>query len=618
MKRKLINYETLGKIKNESLSLAEMELITAEEVLSKILDTDVHLHCFNEDVALFETVDRTFVHTTYQINNNSLIFENIEELVIDDASTKTKTKEVLTKMVENIMDGKDAKATEAFQEYISLPTVRKNLLENNVEFWVEKPKSKKKRGHQSSATIAERVKRKKESQAKVSPGEKKLAKQKREALKAQFGPGVRVHARFKKQKPKIKKATGKKINEWAILSENVKEYVDHQEFGPVIKQSEFKHDERGNVVAAKIPCAKMRNEGKVLSFNWKTLDTEVKILRSKAKSIAENANFCRAMTDLKKCNALSDNVALEETLENIASKFPELIYLTQNELAKTIGQALEFAGVANYDDQTCEFMAEGILRTALTAYSERVNKVARLAGSDIKTSADNFYESFQKVVDEFYPTLDKNAYMEMQVYTDLYNSLVEIHKISEGNEMVKYEAGIYLNELKSILEQRAEPSLQLAEEVAVWLTDLVETNLETDDWDVKNEPHITTSGDHPQMAMNAAKGYVPSQDFSGNWGDAAPVSDGKSYKGGLADEMRGDGFGNWGGESTYPALKNPYCPDPFGKYTMKGEKGVDRDDDDLGTWQSKDTDPELKNPFLLNSESPKSYHAKSDNLVIDQ
>ena len=66
----------------------------------------------------------------------------------------------------------------------------------------------------------------------------------------------------------------------------------------------------------------------------------------------------------------------------------------------------------------------------------------------------------------------------------------------------------------------------------------------------------------------------------------------------------------------WPSLSNPHVPKPFGDYTMKGEKGADKDwNNGLDMWQSGDTWPSLQNPYI-----PKSVkvHVNSDNRVDDQ
>ena len=128
-----------------------------------------------------------------------------------------------------------------------------------------------------------------------------------------------------------------------------------------------------------MPTLQKRNEAKVLSFDWKTLDTKVKVLRNAMKKLAENQNFIKAMVDLKRYNNISDNESLHETLEAIVTAWPDVLYVTEEELASQIATALETANVSNYDDNTCQFMAEAILRTAHHAYTDRVRKIASLA-----------------------------------------------------------------------------------------------------------------------------------------------------------------------------------------------------------------------------------------------
>jgi len=616
MRRKLINYDVFQKISEESLSKSEKELIEAEDVLAKALgEEQLVLHCFDESTVTYETLDKSYIHASYRLDGNNVVFENVEQLVIDDSSAREKSREVLRKMFDECLKANKGGADSLFKEYIALPFVRRDLQEG-AEAWVEQPNKPKKKGKPQPPWLAQkRAESKKRNQKLVSPAIKAQKKREADTLKKRGGPGTHVHFRFKPQ-------TKKKMKEWRNLTENIFNYIDYQEFGPTAKASEVKHDDHGNVVGIKIPDANSRNEGKILSFNWKTLNTDCMVLRAKMKNLAEDINFCKAMADLRKCNAMSDNKQLQEILEAIVVRWPNVIYLTQAELAGSIANALDTVGESSYDDQVCAFMAEGILRTAVEAYDERVQRVIKLSGMKSE-GTDDAYLDFQNIVERFYSFLDQNTKLEMQVYVDLYNALVEVYKLGheEGNEYLMGEASSFLKELKGVVDQSVEPTLELAGDVAAWLSQLVETNLESGEWNVSNKPHETINGDNPQMAKNAAKGYTPSSDFSGDWGDVAPVSDGKSYKGGLADEMRKDSWGNWANDDTWPSISNPYVP-KAGVWTMKGEKGADvSGDSDWSRYTSKDTWPELENPYVpkeAGGVGGKGYKMKSDNLVVDK
>src|SRR5581483_9487505 len=102
-----------------------------------------------------------------------------------------------------------------------------------------------------------------------------------------------------------------------------------------------------------------------------------KVLREAAKQLSGNQLFCQSVADIKRYNNITDNEALEESIGNLVTKFPEILYLTQEELAKLVGESLDNLGVTNFDDQICNFMSEGILRVAHDAYKDRVSKISQ-------------------------------------------------------------------------------------------------------------------------------------------------------------------------------------------------------------------------------------------------
>jgi hypothetical protein len=392
---------------------------------------------------------------------------------------------------------------------------------------------------------------------------------------------------------------------------------------PVLKYTTTQRDERGNVVGLSIPTEKLRNEAKILQLTYKNmLDTELKVLRGKAKGLSESMAFAKAMAEVKRHNAISDNDALQETLENVVSKWPQLLYLTQTELAEQIKTALKSIGASNYDDNTCDFMAEGILRVAHNAYTDRVNKLVSLSGVELCQECDQF-EAFQNAITPFFMTLDENVKREMDVYVDLYEAFRQIHSLAgqNGNNELRVEAARYLSDLSGVIKGEIQTDIELVREAQEFLAIFVETNLAGHEWKVSNTPRHTVNGDVPEMAEKARQGYAPSKDASGEWGDPAPVSDGKSYQNGLAGEMRANSWGNVSSNETWPSLSNPYIPKPFGDYTMKGEQGADKADDATVGFQSKDTWPNLQNPYVPTAVTPQTYQmngGKEQDLVVDK
>lgn len=627
MKRKIISFDAFKKIEEDSISSAQAELIAAENVLAKTLGIDdLSLHCYGESDVTYQNSDGTFIHATYQINNDQLMLENIQQLLIEETSEKNKAREVLSSMVEALLDNNENKASEQFDLYINFPVVRREIVSEAFKVTVSKPTGQKSplaNKKQNRSLVAKRIREMVKTKKRLAASPSLRANLARKRAAAANKLGGAKNPRWRTYGRKIKPAT---MKEWNVMCENVMDYLDYKEFGPTVKMSQVERDDRGNVTSVIMPTLQKRNEAKILSFNWKTLDHEVKVQRSKMKKgLSEDVNFCKAMADLKRYNNISDNSSLEETLEAIVKHWPNVLYLTHAELAEQIGSALETASVKNYDDDTCNFMAEGILWKAHNAYTDRVRKISTLAGVApvTTTEGEDAFVNFRNVCDKFYPQLDEADNAELKVFVDLFNALNEVYKTASetGDEATRAEVTKYLQNCDAIINRETEVDLDLAENIANFLFDLTEANVEgaKEDWDVSNSSHETINGDHPRMSWAAKQNDAVPSKYPGDWGGTAPVSDGKSYHNGMEDEMRGQSWGNYADSDTYPDMRNPYIPKPFGDYKMKGEEGADTaGTDDWSHYQSKDTWPNLQNPNTPQEKVGKGYKMKNDNLVVDQ
>lgn len=600
MRRKLIKQEAFEQIANSSVFMVENELMGAERILSRALGQDLRLKSFNEATALYETDNDTYVHTSYVVENDKVNFTNIEELVIDENSKAARRQEVLSNMLEAVLKDKDDQAHSLFRNYMGLSTfqeakkfvIKSQEDDGHPEFEAEEKDDAEKEPNQLP-----------EKKSPVEKLEDKKKKDKKDKDK-EGGKGLN----FEKSKDAFKKkvkAAGKPIEEAYRVSTDVLDYVDYMQVGPVLQESTQQHDNQGNLTGIQIPTTRVRNEGKLLNFDWKVLNHKCKVLRNGAKSLCEDQDFVRSIADLKVQNNVSNVSGLEESLDNIAVKWPNVLYLTQDELASLIGEALQMAGERNYDDQTCSFMAEGILRRVHECYSDKVHQILHLANAPKNESQEDGYEYFKGIVEDFFPYVDHKTGVELKVFEDLYESLSDIYNIANrrGYNDLKAETAGMLNDLADVLNDESRPDLALAEEIAHWLQQFVEANVTgaSNAWNVSNMPHHTVNGDHPQMGRNASVPAIAGT-HNGEWGDAAPMigQDNMSYKGGHAAQARSSSWGNIGGNDTFPTLKNPYIPKPFGDYTMKGEKGVDKDTfgQHNGSWQSGDTWPNLQNPYV--------------------
>lgn len=619
MRKKLIKQDAFDRIISESVTTAERELVDIEPILARATGKDfLHLKSFTESTVVYETADGTFVHAGYEVKNGQITLNNVEELIVDEQSQREKRKNTLSEMIDSVLLDNSAKADELFGDYLGM--VRWNeAKEDKLPAFLKKKNDKKDEDGE-------------EKEEKDLPPfmKKKGKKDKMPAfLKKKDKKDSKKHDKEKKEEmvKKTKKA-GKEVCEAYLTSQNVLEYVEFMKVGPALAESVTKEDDKGNVTDIRIPTRSTRNQSQLMRLEWKNMNAKVAEARKNLADLCENQEFCKAVAQLKRQNAFSDAQGLEEALDHVVQSWPKVLYATQSELAQVVSEALETAGASNFDDETCEFMAEGILRKAHTAYSEKVAQILHLASAPKLEQGVDAYSFFQSVVETFYPALDEKFGLERKVFADLYESLGTIYKKADrrGDKNTKNESASYLNDLAAVLNNEAKPDLQLAEEAAEYLANIIETNLESGVWNVSNSAHETMNGDHPDMTKKAAHSYSPSKDFSGDYGDPLPAvgSDDMKYKGGRnSKQMRDNAWGQEGGKEVFPSLNNPYVPKPFGDYTMKGEKGVDKDKGSY-TSGSKDTFPNLKNPYApqeaggVGGKGYKMNNGKEKDLVVDR
>jgi len=631
MRRKLIQQDAFEQIANSSVGRVENELTEASSILSKVLDQDnLSLHSFTPSTVLFETTEDTYIHASYKLEGKNVLFSNIEELKIDDESKASRRKAILSDLLESIIKDKpeqgQLKAKGLFKDYLkvsSFTEAKKFVIKNKGDI-----------GEPDFEATEKDDKKKKPNQLpeKQSPFEKLKGKKSRNE-KAKEKDGAKGFP-FKKGKDafaKRLKSAGKKIEEAYLVAENVLDHLNTMNLGPVLASTAVNTDKLGNVTDVQIPNAQSRNEGKLLSFDWKVLNHKVKVLRSGAKSVCEDQNFCKKIAELKTQNAISNTAGIEDVLDEVATKWPSVIYLTQEELASVIAEALNLVGETNFDDNTCAFMAEAVLRKIQETNTDRIAQILHFASAPKANEGVDAYEHFQNVVNEFYPYVDYKSGLERKVFEDLYESVVEIYRIADrrNNNALKSETAAIINDLADVLNERADLDFELAEEVASWLTNFIESNItgSAETWDVSNMPHHTINGDHPQMSKNAKVPAIAGT-HNGGYDDPAPMigQDNMAYNKKHAEEARNRSWGNIGGEDTWPSLKNPYTPKPFGDYTMKGEKGVDKDTfgQHHGSWQSSDTWPNLKNPYTPKEDGAtggqgyKMKNGPETDLIVDK
>lgn len=597
MKRKFVDYEAFERMRAESYTNVHAELDAAGELLAETLGFDaLNVESYGPERVMYESEDGQFVTADYKIGGGYVTFDNVEQVVLNEAAENEKAREIVSKMIDSLIESDEAAAGERLDEWFNMPRNRRILSESGrgkkQPAWLVAKRSKAKRMNNLKKSSAQK-KREKAMRGKVKVG----SSERRVPVRKSVG-GKSMIVGWKK---KNKKGWSKYMKECHVLAENVLGFVDYTVNGPELDSCKVL-EKGGEVVSVKVPTMRLRNEAKLLRFDWKTMNTDVVLKRNAGKRLAENEEFVKDVAELKRLNALSDSRAFEEAVEKVSTRFPGVIYLGENELAGIVKESLESIGASNFDDETCAFLSEALLRTVHDNYVDTVAKVVKLAGAKVNENAGDAYSEFQRVAGELYARLDEQAELEMQAFVDVYEALRQIHEAAkeEGNADVADMAAERLDSLLPIVTGKQDADFEILGEAAEWLYDIVEASA-PESW-TPDTPVVRADGQHPELAKKGRHSQSPS-DMQGDTPSHHHTSDGKEVQGSAAKELANDGWSNIGGEGVYPSLDNPYVP-KADVPKIVGEKDVDSDSDQLAHWGDSETWPNLQNPYVKASVKP--------------
>ena len=607
---------------NSFISIAD-ELTDAQDQLAKTLNIDsLVLESFNESEVLYKKADGSFVKADFLLDSENISFTNLQEMVVDETSESEKRKELVAKILDAIYTDKEPEANIYFEKIVEMNCDRLKktgtLLDTEelqeayarqygtrgkggpkVEFRAGAKDPKKaeaaRKGHRKHASSYAKGAAKRKSNLSKERVRRRALKSNHSKLSVLSG-GKQYSGRRKR-----------KFHEWQNLGRNVFEYVDFVENGYLLKQSAIKLDESGNPVAVRIPSSEVR---KKLFFEAMKKKKKAKMgsassMRADALGYKGLPVFAKSVAEVKKLNNLHDIKGLQEALESFAVNFPNVIMLSDKELAESIAFSLDSIGVSNYDDDICKFLAEGILRTAFENNPHKVEKVYE--SSEIKMEqSEDAYLDFQSMLSVYLPVLDEGVVAQKKVFEDLARAAYSVRElaIEEKNDFVVEEAEEYYDELLAIIENKTSADFDLAYEVSEWLQSLAEANLPmAGKWEVET-PIESLTGDIKSLTAKSKISGAPA-DFDGDWDDEVPQVDGDKKNVVKSGSIKGreHGFANEEDKDTFPKLSNP-SQSNAGEFKIKGEKEVTEKDGFENPTQN--TFPKLDNPYL-----PKSMIFKS-------
>jgi hypothetical protein len=586
MKKTFVSFEEYKNIEKNSLTAVERELSEAAEFVGRVCgDANMQLYCINEDVATYVNTDGNLVQANYTVEGDKILLENIKELVVEQENLNASRKAIVAAMVDNILEDNLEIANNDFSGYFETPVVKSQLREG-VILEAEEKKDKKKKKKKG---LPEGLRKYLEKHGSPLGKKHKMGKHDKRKMKKDSLD----HKRLKKV---AEKAGDHKLKEWGFIARNILEFVDFRQDGDFYQNVRTQRDSKGNLTGVAIPRSNVRNEGKILMLQYKDManiiDGRYKVL---SESFGQQANWLKAVNDMRRFNAMSSGSDLQNCFENVIGAWPNLLYMSRGELANKINEALEMSGARNYDDDTCAFLADGVIRTAHKTYTDKVGKIFNAAGR--QTDLDDF-EAFAAISEAVFRKADETIRAERQVFKDLYRSLSEVYRIARtmGDEATGFEVSSLIHECESVLKNENAPSLGVAEDLALYLESATQAlDFDGASWTVMS-PVISINGDNPFIhkygAMNGSPG-----DHKGPY-DLSPTSDGHTVK---TDVTGMEYYTNMHGKDLNPNLHNPYAPEA-GNFEIKGATPMVSDTFELGTSGGKDTWPALMNPYIPGKE----------------
>jgi serine/threonine protein kinase len=239
MKRKLIDYGAFEKIKSDSLASIREELDAASELLAEVLDVgSLKIESYGLDGVLFETEDGEFVRADYKMDGGHVQFDNIEQVVLNEETENNKARELISKMIDSLVESDENAAGEMLGEWFAMPRSKRILSEGKKQpSWLVQKRAKAKRMNNLKRSSSEKNSNKsKRSRLKVSSNERRSPIRKTKN-------GVMSIVGWKKTKKK-------KMQEWHVLAENVLGFVDYTQNGPDLDSCRVLRKE-GDVVGVK-------------------------------------------------------------------------------------------------------------------------------------------------------------------------------------------------------------------------------------------------------------------------------------------------------------------------------------------------------------------------------
>jgi len=262
---------------------------------------------------------------------------------------------------------------------------------------------------------------------------------------------------------KIKMKDKKPRDEEEDEEDGSKEHEDEESEDEEDKEKE-EGDEDDDIDEIEIDMKDKEDSKKKTSEKSKKHRDKVKKERDKFAGKEDDEDFDDEVVKLKRDNNAQDEVGVKETLMNIVSTNPSLIYVSKNELHEMISRILTKKDEKNWNDNLCEDIAFALKKLAHSTYADKAYDMIKFAAVDQAMDldeevSDDDYEAFEQVSERYFNNIYSSAAKQSKALTNLSEMLARTATTLESDAKA---AGLNKTEISKLVAEYRQYASQMA------------------------------------------------------------------------------------------------------------------------------------------------------------
>lgn len=496
MRTNIVDFEVFEAMQKRAFDNIYSELKEASKHLSKVAGKDLSIQSVNDHYVLFNVKEHNnlLLKADYEFTENDTIkFNNFEKIVIDETSKNEQRKDLIRNLIDSIQEDDNGESNSFWNKLSSQyslqelakrkaakpghsnlgggdPAKAQNADEEDQD---SKGKSRTKHGDvkgdggfagpgkpfKGELMSTQAVDDSLEEMVSHLPNYKDLKKQLLESARkvadvvCEEDTGV-VKISFK-EADYSKKYFGK---------HNKKSDDDEDEKDSDEKSSED-HDEK-EIDEVEIDKKDKKDKKKKMSSKSKKFRDKVAKDRKNMAKKELDENFISNIVRIKRSTNAQDSNTLSETFMDLITTYPEITYVSCEELTEMTKRVLRNSNEKNWNEELCHDIALGLRKLAHKTYSDKVYEVAKYAAMDDVVGleeevSDDEYEAFEQISERYFNDIYTKAELQYNSLMDLSEMLYRAATTLESDSQAH---GLYNDSVKKVVAEYRQYSAQVAAE----------------------------------------------------------------------------------------------------------------------------------------------------------